>query len=436
MRPAWESGWKGRLYALGRRLTPLSWRRAIRRRVETERLLGLRKPGIAAAWSALETGAPGPDRDDVVVLPVIAWSYRRQRPQQLAEALARRGRRVFYGSVAGFGEPAEPVGAAAGVTLLPIAGPRREDLPERRLEGETLDRALENVAASRARFGISRATLLLQSPYWAPLADRLRERFGWRIVYDCLDAHEAFATNRARPLVEAEKRLSASADLVVATSEPLRARMDALGAHCYLLPNACDYGYFAFDTEFEGPPLRQLSSKRPVTVGYVGAVDAWFDTELLNGLVALSPDWRFEIVGGQESGPAGLAPAPNLILHGERPYGEVKGFLSRFDVEIVPFKLTPLTHATDPVKVYEAAAAGLPVVATPMESLRAMARQGVVRFASTPEEFRREIAAATAEDPSAAQRRKAFARENTWDIRAAAFDGWLAALPRRAAAAR
>src|SRR5262245_29481012 len=120
MRPAWESGWKGRLYALGRRLTPLSWRRAIRRHVEPERLLGRRKPGIAAAWSALDPGAPRPDRDDVVILPVIAWSYRRQRPQQLAEALARRGRRVFYGSVAGFGEPGEPVAAAAGVTLLPI----------------------------------------------------------------------------------------------------------------------------------------------------------------------------------------------------------------------------------------------------------------------------------------------------------------------------
>lgn len=436
MRPSWESGWRGRLYGLGRRLTPLSWRRAIRRRVETERLLGLRKPEIEAAWSALAPGSPRTDRDDVVVLPVIAWSYRRQRPQQLAEALARRGRRVFYGSVAGFGEPAEAVGAAAGVTLLPIAGPRREDLPERRLEGETLDWALESLAASRARFGISRATLLLQSPYWAPLAERLRERFGWQIVYDCLDAHEAFATNRAKPLVEAEKRLAAAADLVVATSEPLRVRMDALGARSALLPNACDYARFAFDHELEGRPSRRLSSKRPVTVGYVGAVDEWFDAELLNRLVALSPDWRFEIVGGQESGPAGLFPAPNLILHGERPFGEVKGFLSRFDVEIIPFKLTPLTHATDPVKVYEAAAAGLPVVTTPMESLQAMARQGVVRFASTPEEFRREILAATAEGPAGAERQRVFAHENTWDVRAAALDGWLAALPRRAAAAR
>ena len=44
MRPRWESGWRGRLYALGRRTIPLTVRRALRRRVATETLLGLHKP--------------------------------------------------------------------------------------------------------------------------------------------------------------------------------------------------------------------------------------------------------------------------------------------------------------------------------------------------------------------------------------------------------
>ena len=136
----------------------------------------------------------------------------------------------------------------------------------------------------------------------------------------------------------------------------------------------------------------------------MGAVDEWFDSGLLNRLVALRPEWRFEIVGGFEGGAAGLTPAPNLVLHGERPHAEVSGFLSRFDVEIIPFRLTPLTHATDPVKVYEAAAAGLPIVATPMESLQPLARQGVVRFASTPEDFAREIAGAYDGDASPEER--------------------------------
>ncbi len=421
MREDWESGLRGRIYALGRRLTPLAWRRALRRRVPSERLLGLRKPAPEFAWRPLSPGPARPGREDVVVLPVIAWSYRRQRPQQLAEALARRGRRVFYASVEGAGEPREPVGAGPGVTLLPLEGPRREDLPETRLRGRALARALESVVAAHERFALGRAALLVESPFWAPLAAALKSRFGWRVVYDCLDAHEAFATNRPAVLTDAERELVRGADLVVATSEALRRRLEGGRDSPRLLPNACDFALFGSIA----PP----SPRGPLTVGYVGAVDEWFDGELLARLAALSPDWRFEIVGGQESDAARLTPRSNVVFHGERPHRELPELRARFDVEIIPFRLSPLTHATDPVKVYEAAAAGRPVVATPMDSLRPFVGRGIVRLASTPEQFVREISAAAAEASATAELRRDFARENTWDVRATVLDSWILNLP-------
>ena len=427
MRPAWESGLRGRVYALGRRLTPLSWRRALRRRMRPERLLGIRKPEPEAVWSPAQPGPTRSGREDVVVLPVIAWSYRRQRPQQLAEALARRGRRVFYGSVQGMGEPSEPTGAGPGVTLLPIAGALREDLPDRRLVDRALEKALGGLAASRERFRIAEAVLLVQSPFWAPLAAALRERFGWRVIYDCLDAHEGFRANRPRVLAEAERELAVSADLVVATSETLRRRMESWNPSSRLLPNACDFELFG-----AVPPP---SACEPLAVGYAGAVDEWFDTELVDRLAALAPDWRFEIVGGVEGAARPPAPRANVVLHGERPHREMPAFRARFGVEIIPFRLSPLTHATDPVKLYEAAAAGRMVVATPMDSLQAFARRGVVRLATTAEEFVREISAAAAERASAAPRQRAFALENTWDIRASTLDSWIGNMPRRTAAA-
>ena len=124
-----------------------------------------------------------------------------------------------------------------------------------------------------------------------------------------------------------------------------------------------------------------------------------------------------------------MTPRSNVVFHGERPHGEIPGLRSRFDVEIIPFRLSPLTHATDPVKVYEAAAAGRPVVATPMDSLRPFVGRGIVRLASTPEQFVRDIAAAAAEAPATAALRRNFARENTWDVRAAALDSWILNLP-------
>ena len=71
-----------------------------------------------------------------------------------------------------------------------------------------------------------------------------------------------------------------------------------------------------------------------------------------------------------------------------------------------------------------------------MESLRPFARRGVVRLAATAEDFVREIAAAAAERAAGAARQRAFARENTWDIRAAALDSWIANLPPLAPARR
>jgi glycosyltransferase involved in cell wall biosynthesis len=418
MRPSWESGLRGRIYAFGRRATPIAWRRALRRRLNSERLLGLRKPEVEIPLLPLDAGPARPGRADIVVLPVIPWSYRRQRPQQLSEALARRGRRVFYGTLRGSGEPEYAVGVAPGVTLLPIRRVRREDLGDRRLRGRALDAAAAGLAESRSWFGLEEAVLLVQSPFWWPVASALRKRFGWSVVYDCLDAHEAFSTNRRRILTEAERDLAASADLVVATSEALRQRMAQWSSSSRLLPNACDFGLFG-----ELPP--PVPEPGRLTVGYTGAVDAWFDMDLLARLAALRPAWRFEIVGGLEDVAAEPLRLPNVVFHGERPHREMPALRARFDVEIIPFRLSPLTHATDPVKFYEAAAAGRSVVATPMRSLEPFARRGLVRLASTPEEFAREIEAAAADAPGAARRLRAFARQNTWDIRAATLESWL-----------
>lgn len=422
MRPEWEKGARGRLYAFGRRLIPLSLRRALRRRFAAEKLLGIRKPEVEIPRFAFDPNEAPPGRPDVLFLPVIAWSYRRQRPQQLAEALARRGRRVFYGAIRGPGEPEEPAGAAPGVLLLPIAGVRREDPADRRLEGRALEEAFGSLERARDTYGLFETVLIVQTPFWAPLARRLRKEFGWKVVYDCLDAHAGFSANRPGLLVEAEEDLAPRADLVVATSEVLRSRLSRWNTAARLLPNACDSALF------DGVPDR-IPGTEALTVGYVGAVDEWFDAELFERLSRLRPDWHFEVVGGREGGgePFGEG-LGNVSFRGERPHGELPALRARFDVEIIPFRLTELTHAVDPVKLYEAAAAGRPVVATPLEALEPFAKRGLVRLAASAEEFAAAIAESAAEGPAEAARRRAFARENTWDHRAAQLDGWMRGL--------
>ena len=406
---------RARLYAWGRQSLPVGWRRALRRAVAVENLFGIEKAPPDARLRPLSPEQTVGSGLDLIFLPVIPWLYRWQRPQQLASALARRGRRVFYGTLGGPGEPSEPVAAETGAILLPVPGIRWEDPPDRRLRGRPLREAEEAFARYRERFGLDHAATVAQTPYWEPLAVQLRRRFGWKVVFDCLDEYAAFSTNREAVLEESGERLAASADLVVATARPLLDKVSRRNANARLLPNACDYDFFAR----VGPRPSPAGALR---VGY-------FDTDLLVELARRRPDWTFDLIG--EPDPrvrAALSDLRNVVLRGERPYRELPAYLETFDVVIVPLRLTPLTQVVDPVKFYEAAAAGRPVVATPMAPLEPLAARGLVRLAATAADFEREIEAAAVQARRTDPILRAFARENTWDVRAEDLDAMVTEL--------
>ena len=52
---------------------------------------------------------------------------------------------------------------------------------------------------------LASAVVVVQLPFWTALAERLRERFGWPIVYDCMDDHAGFSTN-CESMLRAEER--------------------------------------------------------------------------------------------------------------------------------------------------------------------------------------------------------------------------------------
>ena len=56
---------------------------------------------------------------------------------------------------------------------------------------------------------------------------------------------------------------------------------------------------------------------------------------------------------------------PNVCIDGPIAEEAVPRTLARFSVGIIPFRLTPLTRAVNPNKLYEYAAFDLPIVATP-----------------------------------------------------------------------
>ncbi|HET9794205.1 MAG TPA: glycosyltransferase [Thermoanaerobaculia bacterium] len=359
-----------------------------------------------------------PSACDVICFPIIDWDFRFQRPQQLMRRYATAGHRVFYVSQNFFreGPPYRLVPREKNVVEVGLRGPELNVYRDS-LGAAGVDALLGSLDALRRDLSLASTAAVLQLPFWWPLARRARERFGWTVVYDCMDLHAGFSTNRPE-MLDQEEDLLVSADAVMVSSELLRRRASELRSSVTLVRNAADYEHFAGE--------RWRKGARPV-VGYYGAIAEWFDADLLADVAERRPDWDFVLVGSTYGADVRrLSRLPHVSLVGEKPYAEIPRWLAGFDVAVIPFRRTPLTEATDPVKAYEILAAGKPLVAVPLPELEPLGSR--IRRAEDAQGFVREIAAALDErDPSLVEERRAFARDNTWDARFRAMDAAVSA---------
>ena len=378
-----------------------------------------RAPATVREW--LRSGSrnrpvvePATSRNDAVVcLPVIEWHFRFQRPQHLMRQFARSSHLVLYAANR-FHREAEartrPIETNILEVMLP--GDTAANVYHDVLDEGDRDRmvaAMERLAADR---GITGAVVVIQHPYWTPLAEAMRERSGWPIVYDCMDDHSGF-WDVGPEVLGLERRLIAAADLVVASSRRLHQGIRARSRSSALIRNACEYEHFC------GLDVRPSAPSRRPTIGYYGAIAEWFDGGLVARLAELRPEWRFELIGSTLGGNVrALETLPNVRLRGECSYAELPGRIADWDAFMIPFRRLPLTEATNPVKVYEMLATGRPVVAVGLPELVPIARKGLIRLASTAEQFAAALQEMLLDEaPELGEARRAFARRNTWSVR-------------------
>ncbi|GAA4413089.1 hypothetical protein GCM10023089_30410 [Quisquiliibacterium transsilvanicum] len=373
-----------------------------------------------------EPAAPG--MRDYLFFGVIDWHFRHQRPQQLALAVARGGRRVFYVSV-NFVDAAEPGFSVERLdaqlplyqVFLRVRGPL--SVYAMQADDAQLAQLRASLRALWLHADIGAAVSVVQHPFWHPVAGFFPTA---RTVYDCMDHHAGFA-NTADAHVELERQSFALSDLTVVTSTMLEGQARPLARRVELIRNAGEYGHFhaAVALRAASDAAAGTSARRPV-VGYYGAIAEWFDLELIDRLAGELPGCDFQLIGDDTAGAGrALRHRANVRLLGEKPYAELPRWLAAFDACLIPFRVNALTLATNPVKVYEYLSAGKPVAGTDLPELRAM--DGLVYRATDHEAFGAALRTALAErnDPGAdalRARRMGFAREQTWQHRAAAFE--------------
>jgi GT2 family glycosyltransferase/SAM-dependent methyltransferase/uncharacterized coiled-coil protein SlyX len=371
-------------------------------------------------------------RPDVICFSIIDWSFRYQRPQQIMSQFAAHGHRVFYINVTEF----LPVNAQAkfsahvikdNVIEIRLSAQRPPDIYREIIQGNDLEALLNALDKLRRSYNINDAIGYVMKASWGHVALEARCRWGWRVLYDCMDEWENFP-GIERTIVEFEPRLVQACDLLIVSAQRLFEKWRDYTHLPVLVRNGVDYAFYEQRLK---PNDLLLAVKHPV-VGYFGAIADWFDLDLMVYVAEQRPQYTFILLGGVFNVDVSrLSALPNVRLLGQQPYETMPQYLYHFDVCLIPFKVTPITEATDPVKLYEYLSAGKPVVSVALSELQPY--RDHVYLASDREDFVAKLDLAAAEsDPAQAARRQELARQNTWDKRYRTISSELARVVPRA----
>lgn len=316
---------------------------------------------------------------DVVCLPGMEWDHgvwtNRQHVMSRLPRVAPEAR-VLYVSPPRFAltgrlvgrrrlAPAAPTGERLHVVqpLLPVPARLATRIAPRLVDAWTL----RSARRAMRRLGFRRPLLWAYTPRAARFVGRLDERL---VVYDVVDDYPSLPG--AHGLAALDRELTRRADLVFTASRVLHEERRGSSRRCVLVGNAADVDLFRA-ARGETPAPSALAGLDGPLLGFHGSLSAHkLDLDLVRELALRRPEWTLVLVGPETDGKTrtALGALPNVRLLGPVPHAELPAFLARFDVCLVPYRLTPYTVRLNALKLYECLAAGRPVVATDLPCAR------------------------------------------------------------------
>ncbi|WP_159806026.1 glycosyltransferase [Cellulomonas citrea] len=223
-----------------------------------------------------------------------------------------------------------------------------------------------------------------------------------------------------RTVVEQDERHQlARCDVVAAVSPVLARRLQAHGVPTHVLPNGVDAPLLA--TCDQVPAAQDVRLPPPVAT-FIGHVSARID---LQALLAVARTGASLLLVGPQPVVSSLEGLDELLAHenvqwtGPRAAHELPGYLRLTTVGLTPYVDTAFNRASHPLKTLEYLAAGRPAVVTDLPAARTIPPD-LVALCTTPTEFADATLAALHRpaDPAAADRRRAYAAEHSWQVRA------------------
>lgn len=352
-------------------------------------------------------------KHDVIILSVIDYNFRHQRPQHFATRFAENGHRVYYVN-ANFIRCDSIKQESDNLYVVDF----RHDLYNAiyAMNGkDTLEWMESKLYDLVLKEAIRDAVVIVDYPNWVYVAESLRRKYGFGIVTDYMDDYTGFLGTAEDFLKENCIRLLKSSDLVVASSQFLHdvAVKYTSEDKITIIRNGTEVSHF-----YQAVALEHKQKDRKI-IGYYGAVSHWFAWEKVCYLAKTMPECDIVIVGDITEHRDKLEKYSNIKLLGEKPYQELPDYLADFDVCLIPFDTsTDLIKATNPVKFYEYLSAGKKVVATEIPELMPF-KDEYVYMSNDNEEFASyvQLCLEGKDQLKSAQLCIEFAKDNDWQKR-------------------
>ena len=184
-----------------------------------------------------------------------------------------------------------------------------------------------------------------------------------KIVYDCMDDHAALCKDKKiRIEIEKnEKRLIERSDVIFATSQVLKRKVEVVGGigKTFLNRNG-------FQSEHIYPP-KKAEKKGKYKIGYIGTIAEWMDFDLIRDSLRENSQIEYHFIG-PVSHPH-IPEDPGIIFEGVVEHSQLYEKIHDYDCLIMPFVINDIVMAVDPVKLYEYISMGKCVISVWYEEI-------------------------------------------------------------------
>jgi glycosyltransferase involved in cell wall biosynthesis len=278
------------------------------------------------------------------------------------------------------------------------------------------------IQALRRSCGIDkrcRPIIWLSRPHMHRFIGKLREKM---CIYHVVDEYAAYAgiDSATRDLLRRQEQTTAErADAVIVVTPVLMDSKSPYNERTYLVPNAVDYASYT-NAQFAAPD--DLAALENPVIGFTGLISVRLDFELIQGAAEARPGWSFVFVGAINDAECrdelrALEGLDNIHFLGIKPVELMPAYLQNFDVCTIPYAADDSAANASPLKLYEYAAVGKPIVTTDFAA--ASAFPGHLVRVTTAAEFVRACERALSLETGAAElvENRRFAETNTWDNR-------------------